>query len=183
MACSTDTTLARCRGASPLARSSPCPKAAGGLSWESFPARAQGQAPCRGSGDGRSPRRPAAARTGRNSPVPVSPDQASTTPTAPAPDRSWPGLHKARPNALQLRDCDFDGGGAWVEDFSVFGSFDGPVAGAVAFDDAGVGAVSALAVGVGEDFGFHSLYCVRDLVRGKSRWSLRLRGGLPVGSG
>ena len=59
----------------------------------------------------------------------------------------------------------------------MFGAFDGPVAGAVAFDDAGVGAVSAFPVGVGEDFGFHSLYCVMDLVRGKSRWSLRLRGG------
>ena len=98
-----------------------------------------------------------------------------------APNRHY--IRHAGTRANPLRDCDFDGGGAWVEDFSVFGSFDVPVAGAVAFDDAGVGAVSAFAVWVGEDFGFHSLYCVMDLVRGKSRWSLRLRGGLPVGIG
>jgi hypothetical protein len=59
---------------------------------------------------------------------------------------------KARPNALQLRGCDFDGCGAVVADLSMLGVFDGPVAGAVAFDDAGVGVVAAFPVGVGEDF-------------------------------
>src|SRR2546423_12240031 len=56
-------------------------------------------------------------------------------------------ISSARPNALQLRGCGFDGCGAVVADFSMLGAFDGPVAGAVAFDDAGEGAGGGFRVG------------------------------------
>jgi len=59
----------------------------------------------------------------------------------------------------------------------MLGAFDGPVAGAVAFDDAGVGAVAAFPVGVGEDFLDDPAVRVICLVRGESPRSRRLRGG------
>jgi hypothetical protein len=58
------------------------------------------------------------------------------------------------------------------------GSFDGPVAGSVAFDDPRVGAVSAFG-SVGEDLAGDAVQCVTDAVmaRGESPRSRRLRGG------
>jgi len=56
-----------------------------------------------------------------------------------------------------------------VAGFLMLGAFDGPVAGAVAFDDAGVGAVAAFPVGVGEYLGDHRAVRVICLVRGKGR--------------
>jgi hypothetical protein len=86
--------------------------------------------------------------------------------------------HGARVNALKLRGCDFDGGGPGVEDFLVSGSFDGPVARAVAFDDSGVGAVAAFPEGESEDFVDDSaVRVVIAAVRGEIPRSRRLRGG------
>jgi hypothetical protein len=66
----------------------------------------------------------------------------------------------------------------------MLGAFDGSVAGAVAFDDAGVGAVSAFLVGVGEDFVDEaSVGVVIGAVRGESPRSRRLRGGSRAGIG
>src|SRR5664279_5218398 len=89
-----------------------------------------------------------------------------------------------RGNAIQLCRCDFDGGWAGVEGFLVCGAFDGPVAGAVAFDHSGVGAVSAFAEWESKDFlDDTSLGVIGCLVRGESPLSLRLRGGSRAGIG
>ena len=80
-------------------------------------------------------------------------------------------------NAIQLRGCDFDGGWPGVEDFSMFRAFDRAVAGAVAFDDAGVGAVSAWSERESEDLLDDTAVPVIGLVRGESPRSHRLRGG------
>ena len=81
------------------------------------------------------------------------------------------------PNALKLRGCDFDGGWPGVADLSVSGAFDGPVAGAVAFDNSGVGAVPAFPERESEDFLYDTPEAFIGLVRGESPRSRRLRGG------
>src|SRR5205823_12530474 len=59
---------------------------------------------------------------------------------------------RPRPNDVQLRGCDFDGGRAVVEDLAVVTAFDGPVARAVAFDHPRVAAVSTFVARVVEYF-------------------------------
>src|SRR6266545_7958558 len=95
-------------------------------------------------------------------------------PTRLQPDAAPAGSSR---NAIQLRGCDFDGGRPGIAGSSVFGAFDGPVAGAVAFDHAGVGAVSARPERMPEDFLDHAPKDVIVLVRGESPRSRRLRGG------
>ena len=65
----------------------------------------------------------------------------------------------------------------------MLGAFDGPVAGAVAFDHSGVGAVPAFAEWESKDFLDDTPVGVIGLVRGESPRSLRLRGGSPAGIG
>src|SRR6266581_5514237 len=73
---------------------------------------------------------------------------AQTLPAASPRDWSRAGLRR---NALQLRGCDFDRCWPGVDDLAVLGTFDGPVAMAVAFDDSGVSAVSAFPERESED--------------------------------
>ena len=80
-------------------------------------------------------------------------------------------------NAIQLRGGDFDGSGAGVEDLLVLRAFDGPVAGAVAFDHSGVGAVPAFAERESKDLLDDTPVSVIGLVRGENPRSHRLRGG------
>ena len=87
------------------------------------------------------------------------------------------GRARIRGNALKLRGCDFDGWRCWVVDLFVVGSFDGSVAGAVAFDDAGGGAVASASVGVFEDFGEDAVARPIKVCRGKSPRCLPLLGG------
>src|SRR6266536_5309189 len=95
------------------------------------------------------------------------------------PRRSRP--RRPRPNAIQLRGGDFDDSGASVEDFSVLRAFDGPVAGAVAFDHSGIGAVPAFAEWESKDLFDDTPVSVIGLVRGESPRSPRLRGGSRAG--
>lgn len=93
--------------------------------------------------------------------------------------------YAASPNAVDLSGPDFDGGRAGVADFSMFSAaFDGPVAGAVAFDHAGVGSVSTFAEWVSENFVDHALEgVVIRVVRGEIPRSRRLRGESRAGIG
>jgi hypothetical protein len=84
-------------------------------------------------------------------------------------------------NGVQLRGRDFDGGGPVVADFAVLWSFDGLVAGAVAFDHSGVGTVSTFLARVVEDLVDDApVRGVATAVRGESPQSHRLRGGSPA---
>jgi hypothetical protein len=75
---------------------------------------------------------------------------------------------------FKLRGCDFDGGGPVVAGLAVFSAFDGPVAGAVAFDHSGVGAGSAFVERVFEDFcDDAAVGGVVSAVRGESPRSVR----------
>jgi hypothetical protein len=86
------------------------------------------------------------------------------------------------PMPFKLRGGDFEGGWPVVADLAVLWSFDGPVAGAVAFDHSRIGAVLAFAERVVEDLvDDAAVGGVASAVRGENPRSRRLRGGSPAG--